>query len=185
MPRVFRLALFLLLALPAAADAHPFTPSRHEPLDDYTVATWGERDGVPPGRIRTIRQDSDGYLWLATDAGLIRFDGARFDDWRGTAGSRLPSGAATSLLIARDRSLWIRIGISGPSAVVRIRNGAFTSYGPAEGLTGRYVLSLTEDRAGTIWAATFQGLFQFRGDRWREVGPADGLAEGAVLGTYE
>ena len=137
------------------------------------------------GRIRTIRQDSDGYLWLATDAGLIRFDGARFDDWRGTAGSRLPSGAATSLLIARDRSLWVGIGVSGPSAVVRIRNGAFTSYGPAEGLTGRYVLSLTEDRAGTIWAATFQGLFQFRGGRWREVGPADGLAEGAVLGTYE
>ena len=77
------------------------------------------------------------------------------------------------------------MGISGPSAIARIRNGAFTLYGPGEGLAGRYVLSLTEDRAGTIWAATFQGLFQFRGDRWRPVGLADGLSEGSVLGTYE
>jgi ligand-binding sensor domain-containing protein len=183
MPRVFRLALFLLLALPAAADAHPFTPSRHEPLDDYTIATWGERDGVPPGRIRTIRQDSDGYLWLATDAGLIRFDGARFDEWRGAGSSRLPSGAATALLIARDRSLWV--GVTGSSAIARIRNGAFTLYGPGEGLAGRYVLSLTEDRSGTIWAATFQGVFQFHGGHWRAVGTADGLPEGPVLGTYE
>ena len=183
-----RLALLVLLASSHAAHAAPaktIPPSLHEPLGDYTIATWGERDGVPPGRIRTIRQDSDGYLWLATDAGLIRFDGARFDEWHGTAGSRLPSGAATSLLIARDRSIWVGIGISGPSAVARIRNGAFTLYGHAEGLSGRYVLSLTEDRAGTVWAATFQGLFQFRGERWRAVGPADGLAEGSVLGTYE
>ena len=107
MPRVSRLALVVLLAFPAVAYSHPFTPSRHEPLGDYTIATWGERDGVPPGRIRAIRQDSDGYLWLATDAGLIRFDGARFDEWRGSGSSRLPSGAATSLLIARDRSLWV------------------------------------------------------------------------------
>ena len=183
MPRVYRLALVVLLAFPAGAYSHPFTPSRHEPLGDYTVATWGERDGVPPGRIRTIRQDGDGYLWLATDAGLMRFDGARFDEWRGTGSSRLPSGAATALLIARDRSLWV--GVTGPSAIARVRNGAFTLYGPGEGLTGRYVLSLTEDRAGTIWAATFQGLFQFRGDRWRAVGAAEGLAEGPVLGTYE
>jgi signal transduction histidine kinase/ligand-binding sensor domain-containing protein len=178
-----RLALVILLASAHALPSKAFTPSQSEPIGDYTIASWGERDGVPPGRIRVIRQDSDGYLWLATDAGLIRFDGARFDEWRGIAGSRLPAGAATALLIAHDRSLWV--GFSGSSPIARIRNGAFTLYGAGEGLAGRYVLSLTEDRSGTIWAATFQGLFQFRGERWLPVGLADGLGEGPVLGTYE
>src|SRR4051812_3675185 len=157
MPRVFRLALFLLLALPAAADAHPFTPSRHEPLDDYTIATWGERDGVPPRRIRTIGHDSDGYLWLATDAGLIRFDGARFDEWRGAGSSRLPSGAATALLIARDRSK--EVAVTGSSPIAPIPNGALTLYWAGEGPAGRFVLSFARGRSGAIWAAPFHGGF--------------------------
>ena len=178
-----RLALVVLLACPSALYARPITSARHEPLGNYTVATWGERDGLPAERIRTIKQDADGYLWLATDAGLIRFDGGRFDEWRGAAGTRLPAGPATALLIARDRSLWV--GVGGPSPVGRIRNGALTLYGERDGFNGHYVLSLTEDRAGTIWAATFQGLFRFSGDRWQRVGTGDGLDEGPALGTYE
>jgi ligand-binding sensor domain-containing protein len=77
--RLFRLALaFAALICPAAAHAQ----SGKDPLADYTLTTWNENDGLPAGRIRAIAQDADGYLWLGTDAGLVRFDGVRFDAWR-------------------------------------------------------------------------------------------------------
>ena len=73
----FRLALVLAALICPAPTAH--AQSAGGPLADYTLTTWNENDGLPAGRIRAIAQDARGYLWLGTDAGLVRFDGIRFD----------------------------------------------------------------------------------------------------------
>jgi ligand-binding sensor domain-containing protein/two-component sensor histidine kinase len=161
----------------------PALASLDGPLADYTVTTWNENDGLPAGRIRAIAQDPDGYLWLATDAGLVRFDGVRFNAWTTTGETRLPVGAVTALLSARDRSLWI--GVSGRMPLGRIKDGKLTLYGNRDGFNGIYTLSLLEDRDGTIWAGTIQGLFRRLGEAWRKVGREDGLGEGSVLAIHE
>jgi ligand-binding sensor domain-containing protein/two-component sensor histidine kinase len=178
--RLSRLALaFAALICPAAAHAQ----SGKDPLADYTLTTWNENDGLPAGRIRAIAQDADGYLWLGTDAGLVRFDGVRFDAWRSLGDTRLPVGAVSALLSARDGALWI--GLSGATPLGRIKDGTLTLSGERDGLGGSYVLSLLEDSAGTIWAGTFLGLFQRLGDRWQRVASDQGLADGSVLAVYE
>src|SRR4030095_11186484 len=61
-----------LFAQSVSADDRPAA------LSDYAVASWGLRDGLPSNVIWAIVQDPQGYLWLGTDGGLVRFDGARF-----------------------------------------------------------------------------------------------------------
>jgi PAS domain S-box-containing protein len=92
-----------------------------------------------------MAQTTDGYLWIGTQAGLMRFDGVRFVSWRPPEGSELPSSRINSLLGARDGSLWI-----GSSAgLARWRNGNLTNYPDATGS----IMAILEDRVGTIWIA--------------------------------
>src|SRR4051812_22232572 len=76
-------------------------------LDDFSVRTWNENDGLSVSRITAIRQDRDGYLWLGTDAGLVKFDGVRFVPVTEVAGVKLPVAPVPALLSASDGSLWI------------------------------------------------------------------------------
>src|SRR5262245_2465284 len=46
--------------------------------DEYSLTTWSTKDGLPHEIILGLAQTPDGYLWVATAAGLARFDGARF-----------------------------------------------------------------------------------------------------------
>jgi ligand-binding sensor domain-containing protein/two-component sensor histidine kinase len=177
----FRLVLALAALTSVASGVH--AQPVEGPLGDYTVTTWNENDGLPAGRIRAIEQDADGYLWLGTDAGLVRFDGVRFDAWNSLGDARLPVGAITALLKARDGALWI--GVSGRTPLGRITDGRLSVYGERDGLGGSYVLSLLEDTRGTIWVGTFQGLFRRQGDRWHKVTPDAGLGDGSVLALYE
>lgn len=175
--------LTLAFAAPICFASAAYAQSGAGPLGDYTVTTWNENDGLPAGRIRAMAQDADGYLWLGTDAGLVRFDGVRFDAWSSPGDARLPVGAVTVLLNTRDGALWI--GVSGGTPLGRIKDGTLTLYGERDGLGGSYVLSLVEDSNGTMWAGTFQGLFRRQGNRWHRVDRDQGLGDGSVLAVYE
>jgi signal transduction histidine kinase/ligand-binding sensor domain-containing protein len=48
----------------------------------YAVTSWGHKDGLPSTFVFSIAQTSDGFLWLGTDDGLVRFDGVQFTQWR-------------------------------------------------------------------------------------------------------
>src|SRR5262245_16910295 len=45
---------------------------------NYQVDIWQREDGLPQNSVTTIKQTADGYLWLGTQDGLVRFDGIRF-----------------------------------------------------------------------------------------------------------
>ena len=176
-PRLWHVALVALALLsPWQARAGD------SPLADYTLTTWTEIDGLPTGRIRAIQQDIDGYLWLATESALVRFDGVRFDPCGALGHIELARGMVP-LVAARDHSLWT--AVAGASPIARIKNGKTTVFGAREGYLGTNVLSLLEDHAGTIWATSFQGLFRFTNGRWQRLGASDGLPDGSMLAVYE
>ena len=81
----------LLLSLcslfaPAMAGAQPQPP--RPPIAQYALAAW-PTEKMLPGDVLTIAQDLEGYLWLGTPNGLVRFDGFRFQPW--TQASRIPT----------------------------------------------------------------------------------------------
>ncbi len=64
--------VFALAPLGATLDANP------APSPSYALTVWAAEKGLPPGDVFAIAQDLEGYLWLGTPAGLMRFDGSRF-----------------------------------------------------------------------------------------------------------
>jgi Signal transduction histidine kinase len=119
-------------------------------------------------------------LWIGTQVGLVRFDGVRFVPWTPTDGKLLPSSLITSLLGARDGSLWIGTG----AGLVQWKNGDLISFPET---TGR-INSIYEDRDGTIWAGRSRnpagGLCRVTESRAICYGPKDGLPQfsGPVVG---
>ena len=91
-----------------------------------------------------MAQTADGYLWLGTELGLVRFDGVRFVPWQPPGDQALPARFIRSLLAARDGTLWI----GTLDGVASWKDGKLTTYPEFAGLV---VSSTFEDHAGTIW----------------------------------
>jgi len=133
---------FLLLAwCPSAFALNPALD-----VNQYAHTSWQMRDGFPKGQITSIAQTPDGYLWLGTEFGLIRFDGIKNVVWTPPANQQLPSNFIFSLLVARDGTLWI----GTEKGLASWKGGKLTQY--AE-LAGQYIFKILEDREGSVWAS--------------------------------
>jgi len=127
------------------------------PSSEYRIDVWQTSDGLPGNTVTAIQQTPDGYLWIGTLNGLVRFDGVQFRVF-GEA-SDLPNTRVLCLVAARDGSLWI--GTDG-GGLVRFRDGRFHALTRKDGLASDTVTAVTEDRDGQIWAGTAAGLSCWR-----------------------
>ena len=59
-------------------------------VSQYAHRAWRIRDGFAKGELHAIAQTQDGFLWLGTDFGLMRFDGVRITPWQPPQGEALP-----------------------------------------------------------------------------------------------
>jgi signal transduction histidine kinase/ligand-binding sensor domain-containing protein len=117
-------------------------------INQYAHKAWTVREGFFKGAVQAIAQTPDGYLWLGTEFGLLRFDGARTTPWEPPAGQRRPSSFVSKLLVSRDGRLWIGTN----EGLASWKDGKLTPYPE---LAGLFVESLLEDREGTIWVGAF------------------------------
>jgi ligand-binding sensor domain-containing protein len=139
--------MFLLAALGLLLGGPPemSAPQR------YIVERWSVDDGLPNNALTHLIQSRDGYLLIATWAGVVRFDGVRFTP----IADDLSNAHARALL--EDRDGWIWIGVSG-TGLVRWHQGVIETLTEADGLAGRDVRALAADGEGRIWAATENGV---------------------------
>jgi signal transduction histidine kinase/ligand-binding sensor domain-containing protein len=171
------LVAYLLLAwCPSAFALNPSLDVRQ-----YAHTSWKIRDGFFKGQITSIAQAPDGYLWLGTEFGLLRFDGVKNVSWQPPQDQPLPSSNIRSLLFARDGTFWI--GTS--KGLASWKDGKLTEY--AE-LAGQYIFRLLEDRDGRVWvgggAATTGRLCAIQNGSVQCYGEDGSLGHG-ILGLYE
>jgi signal transduction histidine kinase/ligand-binding sensor domain-containing protein/DNA-binding response OmpR family regulator len=150
-----RLIVVLGLIVPAIATPRPAQAlDPHRALTQYVQDTWDTRDGLPRNYVKAILQTRDGYLWIGTQAGLVRFDGARFTIYNSTNTPALRNHNIRVLIEDPRGALWI--GTDG-GGVVRLEQGRFTRFGEEEGVPYGVVHTLHVDRRGRVWAGTFRG----------------------------
>jgi PAS domain S-box-containing protein len=137
------LATLLLLALPRAL---ALDPDRR--ISQYGHTVWRIQDGAisPP---TNIAQTTDGFLWITTAQGMIRFDGVRFMPWRPPQGQNLPGTHFSAVFGSRDGSLWI----GTTRGLARWKDGQLRTFTDLEHPTG--IGEIIEDDSGTIWATRY------------------------------
>ena len=172
--------VFAAVTLVCRASAFALDPSLN--VSQYAHTSWKISDGFTKGVLQAIAQGSDGYLWLGTEFGLVRFDGVSAVPWQPPAGQRLPGNNVQALLSARDGSLWI----GTLSGLASWKDGKLTTYPE---WAGHEVSSLLQDHEGVIWVGGFTspagaGLCSIRNARMDCYG-GDGKLGRIVLGLYE
>ncbi len=160
----------LLLPLEKAVAISDWIPER----SPYVVRSWKVEDGLPHNSVNAILQTRDGYLWLATNDGLARFDGVRFSVFGLREG--LPSLQVLALLEDRAGALWIGTSLG----LCRLKNGRFEAWTTRDGLAGNEVTSLAEDETGAIWIGSVTGLSRARDGKFTTFGKPEGLNDKRV-----
>ena len=173
-PRV--LAIVLLVGSPSA-----FALDRALDASQYAHTAWRVREGFARGAIVSIAQTEDGYLWLGTEFGLLRFDGVRAVPWQPPSGQALPSTSITRLVAARDGTLWI----GTLKGLASWKDGTLRQLTE---LAGQQIHSLLEDHEGALWAGTINNpaakLCAIRNGSARCYEEAVAVGDG-VYGLYE
>jgi signal transduction histidine kinase/CheY-like chemotaxis protein/ligand-binding sensor domain-containing protein len=162
--------LFGLLAIRQAIALDP-----KKPISQYMQSVWTNENGLPQNSVYVIAHMPDGYLWVGTQEGLVRFDGLRFVS--SGRSENLPFPLVTSLLAGRDGTLWI----ATQSGLARYRDGAYRLYSGANGLSSGNVTALAATPDGDIWIATAEhGLNRFHEGKFQLYTIREGLPADSV-----
>jgi len=172
----FHAAVFgVLLCAAACVSAAPAAPRA------YTQRVWQASDGLPEQTVQAFAQTPDGYLWIGTTGGLVRFDGAQFTVFDRQNTPALHENSVFCLMVAHDGALWIGTEGGGLARYVR---GEFRSWTTRDGLSNDFVRKIAEDVNGTIWAGTDNGLLRLQGNRFIRVDGTPGIPALAVHAIY-
>jgi signal transduction histidine kinase/ligand-binding sensor domain-containing protein len=152
-------ATFLFTSAANCPAVEPTTP-----LASYGRQAWGMENGLPQNTIQSLAQTPDGFMWLGTEVGLVRFDGNGFQVFDRNSSPALPGNDIRCLLTAKDGALWI--GTS--DGLARWKDGTDTSFSSKDGLPGERILALAEAADGGIWAYTDAGLARLNGGQFKQ-----------------
>ena len=150
------LAVWLLsLLFVATTDAAPHF--------EYLHKIWRAEEGLPNPVIRAIMQSKAGYLWLATDEGLVRFDGVQFKEMEHKTTTDKVERWVVGLCETKDGSIWVS---SANGGLLRFKEGQSWRYTTNNGLPSNNVLSALQDAKGNLWIGTAGGLCRFAEERF-------------------
>jgi PAS domain S-box-containing protein len=145
-------------------DARALDPNRLP--SQYIREQWTNENRFPGGAVNAIAQTADGYLWIGTDKGLIRFDGFNFRPVSFASIATASNVPILQLLTDAEGNLWVR---PEGADLLRQKDGKFESvrYGPVA------ITALSKDNHdGLLVSDIAQGTFRFMKDHAQKLGPA-------------
>ena len=137
--------------------------------DDWFFRAWQTEDGLPDNSISGIAQSPDGYLWLGTNGGAIRFNGNQFSNLPLRDRLELPSRQVHAMFLDREGNLWLGME-RGP--VIRVQETSFQAFTHADGIPNTRPTSIADDPKGRLWIGFASGACRIDGDEVTVLGPA-------------
>ena len=175
---LLRCAIAGLAAVCFSVSASAVDPTRT--VSQYLHDSWGTERGWPGGSITAIAQTSDGYLWIGTDKGLVRFDGLNFHQFERAHPDPILIGPVRTLLVDASDNLWILLQ---NTQVFRYQNGNFELIrGEAENGT----TAMARGTSGAVLLSSLaEGTLTYSDNRFRSLSSAALLADAARVANGE
>jgi len=144
--------------------------------DKCLVKNWGTSSGLPQNSVRVLIQTHEGYIWIGTPAGLVRFDGVRFTTFS-RRNSPLKNDSILAICEDENHVLWV--GTDG-SGLYSFGDGIWMNYSVQEGLSNNHVRVIISDLWGGLWISTDNGLNHMSADGIQHFTTGDGLYDNII-----
>jgi signal transduction histidine kinase/ligand-binding sensor domain-containing protein len=155
---LFRLIAFLSILLLASGGIEL---AAEDTSAEWFYRAWQTEQGLPDNSIAAITQSPDGYLWLGTNGGAIRFNGRRFHLLPLRDIPELPSRQVHAMHLDPSGNLWLGIE-RGP--LIRVGENSYQTFHRGSDLFKERTLDITDDRNGRVWVAYPSGVCRIEGD---------------------
>ncbi len=110
--------------------------------------------------MQSLAQSGEGFLWIGTQEGLVRFDGVEFRTWGSRQVPEMTSSSVVSLAVGGTDTLWLGTTAGG---VLRKQGQVWTAWTERQGLLSNAVTAMVVDELGDLWVGTDKGLSRISG----------------------
>ena len=141
---------------------------------NYSFVLYNNTNGLPTSEANAITQTSEGFIWIGSYGGLVRYDGNRFDRLDSSLGV---SGVVCLFADKKDR-LWLG---SNDSGLAMLHRTDFLHWGAEDGLKSLAVNCIIEDPKGTIYVGTKDGLFSIEDDMQTNLLTDDRIKDSSII----
>ncbi len=120
----------------------------------FVYKNWRAEQGLPTSSINGVYQDSKGYIWVATFAGIVRFDGHRFVTFNKVNTEELSTDFYRHIYESSNGDIYFTSPYDEEGGLFRLRKGVFKRFGTNDGLSSETAHNITEVEGGDLWVGT-------------------------------
>lgn len=143
---------------------------------NWSLRSWQVDNGLQDNTVTGVAQTSEGYLWVATHGGLVRFDGVRFTPWPLPIASDPINPMIRTMMLGRDNRLWLALESDG-GLLIGLSDHARNIFNADSGVHNSRPVVIVETPEGTKWVSYADGsVGRFADGKVKLLGPRDGLA---------
>jgi ligand-binding sensor domain-containing protein/AraC-like DNA-binding protein len=145
--------------------------------EEYLINIWTVEDGLPQNAIKALHHTRDGFIWIGTPSGLVRFDGLNFKIYTRWNLPVLKDDNITCIYEDQNQVLWV--GTDG-GGLCTLEDGRWHRYSAENGLSSDHIRVIISDFNGDIWVGTDYGLNRINKDGIRIFTKKDGLYDNTI-----
>ena len=156
-----RVGAWLILALCCGSTAQALDPNLK--LTQYLHRIWQTQAGLSQASIYAVTQTQDGYLWVGTQSGIVRFDGVEFRPVPALESNSLGAVWVHSMMEGAAGSVWI---VTNDFQLIRVTGSTAKVFTKEDGLPTKDFSCLVRGSGDDMWACMATGLVHIQNDHF-------------------
>ena len=156
-------------------------PAHSQDPNDLGSQSWSTENGLPQNSVHQIFQSADGYIWVATEGGIARFNGVDFKIFNPESTPEITSDDICCFTQNGAGPLWI----ASSDGLLQYSAGTFRRYSIADGLPASRTSNLAATDNGSLLLLTTDGIVSFSGSRFATISLPDSSVPSAMATAHD